>query len=177
MFSGNYVFSQIMDYLPWPVFHQCVVQYNGDKYIKTFNCSDQYRCMAFAQLTYRSSLRDFEIGLRSHAGKLYYMGIRSGISRNNLSNADQSCDWRIYAKFFKTQLILHGVYMLMMHCLALIQKAPYMPWIRAQLISVCHYFSGRTIARVKVLSRCILFSIYTVTSQFTYIFPTESCMM
>ena len=99
MFSGNYVFSQIMDYLPWPVFHQCVVQYNGDKYIKIFNCSDQYRCMAFAQLTYRSSLRDIEIGLRSHAGKLYHMGNRSGISRNNISNANQSRDWRVYAKF------------------------------------------------------------------------------
>ena len=61
MYSGNFVFSQIMDHLSWPVFHQCVGHYNDDKYIKTLNFFEQYRCMAFAQLTYRSSLRDIEI--------------------------------------------------------------------------------------------------------------------
>ena len=65
MFSGNFVFFQIKDQLPWPVFHQCVVHYNGDKYIKTFNCSEQYHCRDFAQLTYRSRLREIEVGLRS----------------------------------------------------------------------------------------------------------------
>ena len=99
MLSGNFVFSQIMDHLPWPVFHQCVAHYCGDKYIKTFSCSEQYRCMAFAQLTYRSSLRDIEICLRSQGSKLYHMGIRRGVSRNNLANANQSRDWRIHADF------------------------------------------------------------------------------
>ena len=99
MYSGNFVFSQIMDHLPWPAFHQCVAHYNGDKYIKTFNCSEQYRCMDFAQLTYKSSLRDIEICLRSQASKLYHMGIRKGISRNNLANANQFRDWIIYAEF------------------------------------------------------------------------------
>ena len=99
MYSGNFVFSQIMDHLPWPAFHQCVAHYNGDKYIKTFNCSEQYRCMDFAQLTYKSSLRDIERCLRSQASKLYHMGIRKGISRNNLANANQFRDWRIDAEF------------------------------------------------------------------------------
>ena len=65
MFSGNFIFSQIMDHLPWPVFHKSVTHYGGDKYIKTFSCSEQYRCMDFAQLTYRSSLWVIEIYLRS----------------------------------------------------------------------------------------------------------------
>ena len=99
MYTGNFVFSQIMEHLPWPVFNQCVAHYSGDKYVKTFNCSDQYRCMAFAQLTYRSSLRNTEICLRSQASKLYHIGIKGGISRNNLSNANESRDWRIYADF------------------------------------------------------------------------------
>ena len=99
MYSANFVFSQIMDHFPWPVFHQCVAHYNGDNYIKTFNCSEQCRCMAFAQITYRSSLRDIEICLRSQASKLYHMGIRKGISRNILANVNQSRDWRIYAEF------------------------------------------------------------------------------
>ena len=99
MYSGNFVFSQIMDHLPWPVFHQCVAHYNCDKYIKTFNCSEQYRCMSFTQLTYIPSLRDIEICLRSQTSKLYNMGIRKGVSRNIISNASQSRDWRIYAEF------------------------------------------------------------------------------
>ena len=99
MLSGNFVFSQIMDHLPWPVFHQCVAHYSGDKYIKTFSCSEQCRCIAFAQLTYRSSLRDIEICLRFRGSKLYHMGIRRGVSRNNLANANHFRDWRIYANF------------------------------------------------------------------------------
>ena len=101
MFSGIFVFSQIMDHFPWPVFHQCVAHCSGDKYIKTFSCSEQYRCMLFAKLTYRSSLRDIEICLRYQGNKLYHMGIRRGNSRNNLANANQSRDWRIYAEFSK----------------------------------------------------------------------------
>ena len=79
-----------MDHLPWPVFHQCVAHYNGDKYIKTFNCSEQYRCMAFAQLTYRSSLRDIEICLRSQTRKLYHMGIKKGELHSKVRN---QYDW------------------------------------------------------------------------------------
>ena len=100
MFSGNFVFfSQIMDHFPWPVFHQFVSHYSGDKYIKSFRCSGQYRCMAFAQLTYIPSLQDIEICLRSQGNKLYNMGIRRGIFRNNFANANQSRDWRIFFVF------------------------------------------------------------------------------
>jgi len=81
------------------VFHRCVRTYNGNHKIKSFSCLDQYLCMAFAQLTYRESLRGTEICLRAQSKKLYHMGIRGGIARNTLSNANKVRDWRIYADF------------------------------------------------------------------------------
>ncbi len=97
MFTGKLVFAQVMEHLPLHVFHQCVERYQGDFKIKDFSCLDQYLCLAFAQLTYRESLRDIESCLRAQKSKLYHMGIRSSVSRNNLSNANKVRDWRIYA--------------------------------------------------------------------------------
>jgi hypothetical protein len=97
MYSGKLVFSQVMEHLPLHVFHQCVDRYNGNFKVKEFTCLDQYLCMAFAQLTYRESLRDIEACLRAQKSKLYHMGIRSSVSRNNLANANKVRDWRIYA--------------------------------------------------------------------------------
>jgi len=97
MYTGKLVFSQVMEHLPLHVFHQCVDRYQGDFKIKDFSCLDQYLCLAFAQLTYRESLRDIESCLRAQKSKLYHMGIRSSVSRNNLSNANKVRDWRIYA--------------------------------------------------------------------------------
>ena len=99
MYGGATIFSQLMQHLPWDHFHRCVRRYGGDFKVKTFKCSDHFRVMAFAQLTYRESLRDIEACLRSVRGKLYHMGIRSTVSRNNLSNANEQRDWRIYADF------------------------------------------------------------------------------
>jgi len=105
MNTGKLVFSQVMDFLPWRRFDTCVRRYHGDQKIKTFSCAEQLRVMAFAQLTYRESLRDIEICLRAVGKKLYHMGIRSGVSRNNLSHANQTRDWRIYADF--AQVLIH----------------------------------------------------------------------
>jgi hypothetical protein len=99
MYNGATVFSQLMQHLPWYHFRRCVQRYGGDYKVKTFKCNDHFRVMAFAQLTYRESLRDIEACLRSVRGKLYHMGIRSTVSRNNLSNANEVRDWRIYADF------------------------------------------------------------------------------
>ena len=99
MYTGKLVFTQVMEHLPWHQFHNCVKQYNGNHKIKSFRCTDQFRCMAFAQLTYRTSLRDIEVCLRAQSNKLYHMGIRGGISRNTLANANQVRDWRLYADF------------------------------------------------------------------------------
>ena len=99
MYSGTFVFSQVMDHLPIRVFRKCVRRYGGNRYVKSFPCLSQFLCMAFAQLTHRESLRDIEIGLRAHGGKLYHMGIRGNVSRNTLANANKQRDWRIYAEF------------------------------------------------------------------------------
>jgi len=97
--SGKTIFSQLMDFLPSHEFRRCVDRYNGNYKLKQFSCWDQFLCMAFAQLTYRESLRDIEACLRSAGSKLYHMGIRSRVSRNTLAHANQVRDWRIYADF------------------------------------------------------------------------------
>ena len=97
MYAGELVFAQIPEHLPLPVFRQCVERYGGHHKVKSFTCLDQFLCMTFAQLTYRESLRDIEACLRAHQSKLYHMGIRGGVSRNTLANANQVRDWRIYA--------------------------------------------------------------------------------
>lgn len=97
MFSGKLVFSQVIDHLPLHTFRQCVKRYRGNHKVKEFTCLDQFLCMAFAQLTYRESLRDIEACLRAQGHKLYHMGIRSQVARNTLSNANLVRDWRIYA--------------------------------------------------------------------------------
>ncbi|MEN6318575.1 MAG: IS4 family transposase [Syntrophaceae bacterium] len=99
MNSGKTIFAQLMNFVSVYEFRRCVDQYNGNFKIKSFSCWDQYLCMAFAQLTYRESLRDIEACLRANQSKLYHLGIRGKVSRNTLSHANQNRDWRIYADF------------------------------------------------------------------------------
>src|SRR5258708_40216832 len=100
MYAGQYVFAQVMDHLPWHVFRRCVARYGGDHKIKHFSCLDQFRCFAFAQLTWRESLRDIEACLKAQSSKLYHLGFRSQrIARNTMANANAVRDWRIYADF------------------------------------------------------------------------------
>jgi hypothetical protein len=99
MYSGKIIFSQIMEFLPQYEFQKCVNRYRGNHKVKSFSCLDQFLCMAFAQLTYRESLRDIESCLRSMKNKTYHMGIRSQISRPTLARANKNRDWRIYADF------------------------------------------------------------------------------
>src|SRR5829696_9780371 len=97
MNSGKSIFAQLMDFLPSKAFRRCVKRYQGDYKRKTFSCWDQFLCMAFAQLTYRESLRDIEACLRAQQSKLYHLGIRGQVSRNTLAHANSVRDWRIYA--------------------------------------------------------------------------------
>ena len=99
MYFGKLVFAQIMDHLPWHSFRRCVVRYNGNRKIKSFTRADHYRCMAFAQLTYRTSLGDIETCLRVQPTKLYHMRIRGRVLRNTLANANAVREWQIYADF------------------------------------------------------------------------------
>jgi hypothetical protein len=105
MYSGKLVFAQLVDHLPLHTFRRCVARYRGHRKVKSFSCLDQYLCMAFAQLTYRESLRDIEACLRAQRTKLYHMGIRGEVSRNTLANANAVRDWRIYADF--AQALIH----------------------------------------------------------------------
>ena len=98
MFTGRLIFTQVMDFMPKPVFHRCVNKYQGNYKIRKFTCLDQFLCMAFAQITYRESLRDIEVCLRSQRKKLYHMGIRGRVARSTLADANEKRDWRIYAE-------------------------------------------------------------------------------
>ena len=99
MHAGRIIFSQIMDFIPLHEFHKCVRRYQGQHRVRRFSCYDQFLCMAFAQLTYRESLRDIEICLRAMQPKLYHAGFRGKASRSTLADANEKRDWRIYADF------------------------------------------------------------------------------
>ena len=99
MNQGKLVFAQVMQHLPQTTFRRCASRYQGEYRVQSFSCLDQFLCMAFAQLTFRESLRDIEACLRAQRAKLYHLGIRSTVSRNTLANANAVRDWRIYADF------------------------------------------------------------------------------
>ena len=105
MHAGQIIFSQIMDFVPLYEFRKCVQRYSGNYKVRSFSCWSQFLCMAFAQLTYRESLRDIESCLISMQKKLYHMGLRGKISRSTLADANESRDWRIYADF--AQVLIH----------------------------------------------------------------------
>jgi hypothetical protein len=99
MYKGQFIFTQIMDIVPWERFQTCVERYHGDYRVRHFRCADYFRVMLFAQLTYRESLREVVSCLRAVPQKLYHMGIHSPISRSNISDATKHRDWRIFADF------------------------------------------------------------------------------
>jgi len=105
MNQGQTIFSQVIDFLPKKKFRQCVNRYNGNYRVRSFKCYNQFLCMAFAQLTYRESLRDIQCCLRAMREKLYHMGIRGKVSRSTLADANEVRDWRIYSDF--AQILIH----------------------------------------------------------------------
>ena len=106
MNTGKTIFTQVMDFIPWYEFQKCVDRYSGNYKSRMFTCQDQFLCMAFAQLTFRESLRDIEACLRTMQSKLYHMGIRGKVSRTTLARANENRDWRIYADF--AQVLIHS---------------------------------------------------------------------
>src|ERR1700757_1191779 len=103
---GKLVFAQVTQHLPLTTFRRCVARYAGAHKVKSFSCLDQYLSMAFAQLTYRESLRDIEACLRAQQSKLYHMGIKSRVSRSTLADANENRDWRIYADFAQSLIAI-----------------------------------------------------------------------
>src|SRR5574337_69086 len=102
MHTGRIVFAQVLDFLPIRTLYQCVHRYRGHYRVRRFTCYDQLLCMAFAQLTYRESLRDIETCLRALQPKLYHAGLRRRVARSTLADANETRDWRIYADFAQT---------------------------------------------------------------------------
>ncbi len=96
---GKTLFAQVMDFLPWKTFHRLVGRYGADHRVRSLSCADQFRVMAFAQLTYRESLRDIEVCLSAQAGKLYHMGLPARVARATLADANERRDWRLFADF------------------------------------------------------------------------------
>ena len=94
---GKTLFAQVMDFVPWTTFQRIVSRYGGDHRVRRFNCAEQFRVLAFAQMTFRESLRDIEVCLSAQPAKLYHMGLRSPVSRSTLADANEARDWRIYA--------------------------------------------------------------------------------
>lgn len=132
MNAGRTVFSQLMEFVSPYEFQLCVARYHGNRYVKDFSCWDQFRCMAFAQLTFRDSLRDIETCLRAQQPKLYHMGFRGSISRATLAHANRERDWRIYADF------AHG---LIRQARALYQNEPF----GVELSSSVYAFDSTTV--------------------------------
>jgi hypothetical protein len=99
MYVGKTLFAQVMDFVPWSTFHRTVEHYAGNYRVRTLSCAEQFRIMAFAQLTYRESLRDIEACLSAQAAKLYHMGLSQAVRRSTLADANETRDWRIYADF------------------------------------------------------------------------------
>ncbi len=112
MYTGRTVFAQVMDLIPRRALERCVARYPGRRRLRTFTCYDQLLCMAFAQLTYRESLRDLETCLRALQPKLYHAGLRGRVARSTLADANETRDWRIYADFAQT--LIHRARQL--HC-------------------------------------------------------------
>ena len=105
MNAGKTLFAQLMDFLPWTTFTRIVERHGGDRYVKSLTCTDQFRVMAFAQLTYRESLRDIEVCLSAQAAKLYHMGFRHEVKRSTLADANEARGWRIHAEFAQCLIV------------------------------------------------------------------------
>ena len=105
MNTGKTLFAQLMDFLPWTTFARIVERYGGDRYVKSLVCATQFRVMAFAQLTYRESLRDIEVCLSAQSSKLYHMGFSQEIRRSTLADANETRDWRIHAEFAQCLIV------------------------------------------------------------------------
>ena len=148
MYVGKLVFAQLMDFLPLHTFRRCVARYPSNYPTKTFSHLDQYLCMAFAQLTFRESLRDIEVCLRAHESKLYHLGIRGHVARSNLADANEKRDWQIY-RDFANALIDEARRLYAGDVFVLSWKTPCTRLTRRPLISRSRFFGGRIFAPPK----------------------------
>jgi hypothetical protein len=142
MNSGKTVFAQLMDFIPAHEFQRGVARYRGQYRVRRFSCWDQFLSMAFAQLTYRESLRDIETCLRALGGKLYHLGIRGHISRSTLADANETRDWRIFADLARVLITMARPLYAGDPLGVQLEKQP-MRWTARPSICVCRCFLGR----------------------------------
>ena len=176
MYSGEIVLAQLMEFLPRHEFDRCVRRYYGNRRVRGFSCRDQFLCMAFAQLTYRESLRDIETCLHAMGTKLYHAGFRGKIARSTLADANEHRDWRIYADFAH---VLIGI----------AQKLYANDGFAVELDAAAYAFDSTTIdlclslfpwgafADARGRSSCTRLSICAATSLALSTFPTGKCTM
>jgi Domain of unknown function (DUF4372) len=164
MHTGKLVFAQLMEHLPLTTFGRCVTRYRGHHKVQSFSCLDQYLSMAFAQLTYRESLRDIEACLRAQSSKLYHLGIRSTVARNTLANANAIRDWRIYCDFAQSLMAMARRLYVNESFGVELSEAVYA--LDATTIDLClSVFSWHPFDRPKQRSNCIPCSICEATSR------------
>src|SRR5467141_3076097 len=163
-----------MDFLPWSTFTRIVSRYGGDWRVRTLSCAEQYRAMAFAQLTYRESLRDIETCLSAQAAKLYAMGFGDPVRRSTLADANEARDWRIYAELAQ-RLIVQARRLYTNEDLGFDLANTSMRSTRRPSIFVWPSFRGRISARPRRRSRCTRCWIYAATSRASSTFLTASC--
>ena len=148
MNTGKTLFAQLMDFLPWTTFARYVARYGGDKGVRSLTCAEQFRVMAFAQLTYRESLRDIEVCLSAQDAKLYHMGFREPIRRSMLADANELRDWRIHADFAQRLIGQAGRFMPARtwdwHC-----RTPFMRSTPQPSTCACRFSRGLTSAQPK----------------------------
>ena len=174
MNRGKLVFAQLMQHLPLTTFRRCVTRYRGTFKVKSFSCLDQFLCMAFAQLTFRESLRDIEVCLRAQSSKLYHLGIRSAVARNTLANANAVRDWRIYADFAQSLIgIARPLYAQESFGVDL-QKTVYA--LNTTTIDLClSVFPWAVFPRPRQPSSCIRCSICAATSPLSFTLVMVRC--
>lgn len=175
MNSGRLVFTQVMEHMPLKTFHRCVDRYQGNFSVKRFTCLVQFRVMAFAQLTYRESLRDIEACLRSQHNKLYRMGIIGPVAKTTLAEANESRDWRIYADFAH-HLIQVARKLYQADKLAIeLEQTVYA--LDATTIDLClSMFPWANFRQPRLLSDCIRSLISRETSRPSFTSLTAKCM-
>src|SRR6201989_2192020 len=164
-----------MDFLPWSTFTRIVARYGGDQRVRTFSCAEHYRAMAFAQLTYRESLRDIETCLSVQTSKLYSMGFRDPVRRSTLADANEARDWRIYAELAQ-RLIGQAMLLYVNEDLGFDLPTRSMRSTRRPLIFVWRSFRGPISAPPKRRSRCTRCWTCAATSRASSTCRTANCM-
>src|SRR6202048_4871979 len=163
-----------MDFLPWSTFTRIVARYGGDQRVRTLSCAEHYRAMAFAQLTYRESLRDIETCLSVQTSKLYSMGFRDPVRRSTLADANEARDWRIYAELAQ-RLITQARRLYVNEDLGLDSPTRSMRSIRRRSTFVWRSFRGRISAPPRRRSRCTRCWTCAATSRVSSTFRMASC--